>query len=364
MKKSIISKIYRLIYTNVKRIGAPYLMENFKRWQSLKGAYNGERIFLIANGPSLNITPLYLLKNEKTIMFNRIILMLERLNYIPTFYMISDGLVGQTIKEDINFFVRNCKNVFVPDINKGDLVDFTKFVPFKENKNVLYMYEEPKKFSHMLPFMNVGGTVIVAAFQVLKYLGFSEVIVVGNDMNYVIHNTAQVISEEKRKGNMYQDVKSQADDDPNHFDPRYFGKGKEYHQPTDVIMRKILRSLERVNRIYNRAGIKVINAGYNSMVQCFPKRDFYETLGYTQEQIDALFEDLLLSLGFTSIEAFLDKSISVETLWTDDWDVVAAPLEKATEFVKVKIMEYLPIGPYNNHIYFINRKLINRNNNQ
>ena len=355
-QKNLLSNLLRLSYCNTVRFTSAYCYKNIAKWRRVKEKYRGKRCFLIANGPSLNMTPLYLLKDEYTIMFNRAGLIIERLNYIPSFYMISDGLVGRNIKDEIAYYVKNCKYVFVPDINKGELVKFTEFVPFKDN--VLYMYEEPKKFSHTLPFVNIGGTVIYSAFQVLKYLRLDEVVVVGNDMNYVVAKNVEVLTEEKNAKGLFQNIRSQKDDDPNHFDPRYFGKGKEYHQPTDVIVNKIFASLDRVAKEYEKAGIKIVNAGYNSAVKSFPKQDFYKALGYSQTKIDELFDDLIKSKGLESKEWLFEKAIKMDEEWDESVDVVVVPMEKATEVVKKKVLEYLPVGPYMDLVYFVNRELI------
>lgn len=356
--QTLLTRAYNLLYSNSIRLLSVYGYRNWLKWRRLKGYYAGKRIFLIANGPSLNITPLFLLKNEYTIMFNRITLMLERLNFIPNFYMIVDGLAGKTSQEDIRYFIGKNQMVITPDITKADHVRFMDFVPFKEN--VYYVYEEPTKFSHHLPFVNNGNTVIYAAFQVLKYLGFSEVYVVGNDMNYVIHTTAEIMSEHAIKGRVTQNICSKQDDDPNHFDPRYFGKGKEYHQPTQEIMDSIFRGLDRVAKEYKKAGIKVINAGYNSMVKSFPKQEFYEALGYSQEKIDGLFDDLVKSKGLASKEWLLEKAVRKDDDWEEEIDAASVPLEMATTIVKKKVLDYLPLGPYCGKLYFVNRKLIHR----
>ena len=355
-QKTLLNNILRLSYCNIVRFTSGYCYKNVSKWKSVKGKYKGKRCFLIANGPSLNMTPLYLLKDEYTIMFNRAGLIIERLNYIPSFYMISDGLVGRNIKDEIAYYIKYCKYVFVPYINKGELVKFTEFVPFEDN--VLYMYEEPKKFSHTLPFVNIGGTVIYSAFQVLKYLGFDEVVVVGNDMNYVVAKNVEVLTEEKNSKGLYQNIRSQQDDDPNHFDPRYFGKGKEYHQPTEVIVNKIFKSLDRVAEEYKKSGIKIVNAGYNSAVKSFPKQDFYEALGYSKEKIDGLFEDLIKSKGLPSKQWLLEKAVMKHEAWDESLDAVAVPMDMATTIVKKKVLEYLPLGPYKDVVYFVNRSLI------
>lgn len=358
MQHNYLSRLSDLVYTNGKRLFSSYFFENNKRWREIKGRYKGHRIFLIANGPSLNITPLYLLKDEYTIMFNRIKLMLERLNYNPTYYMVSDEVVAPTIKDEIQYFIDNSEMVFVPDLKKKK-VDFTKFVPFKDN--VLYWYEEPVKFSKRPPILGAGTTVIYRAFQVLAYMGFDEIVVVGNDMNYVVHKTAEIIDNNIVKGKNLQSIKSIQDDDPNHFDPRYFGKGKEYHQPTDIVVRRIFEALDRTAVECNKMGVKVTNAGYNSRVESFPKQDFYECLGYSQEKIDCLFEELVKTKGFASLADFYGRVKEVDNVWDEELDIAAVSLELASFIVTKKVVQYMPLGPYNNKVFFVNRKLVSVN---
>src|SRR5437868_3558591 len=60
------------------------------RWEGLRGRFAGQRAFLIGNGPSLNRTPLHLLKGERTLCFNRFNLMFDRLGWRPTMYATVD----------------------------------------------------------------------------------------------------------------------------------------------------------------------------------------------------------------------------------------------------------------------------------
>lgn len=356
MSANILQRVANFGLSNLWRFTSVYAYRNINKWARLKGEYSGKRCFLIANGPSLNMTPLYLLKDEYTIMFNRASLMIERLNFVPSFYMVTDSLVANNIRDEIPYYIEHCEKVFVPDITKGELLKIKDFVPFAEN--VYYMYEEPVRFSHTLPYMSVGGTVIYAAFQVLMYLGFDEVVVVGNDMNYVLHKNVDLLKEEQSKYMMSQDLRSQKDDDPNHFDPRYFGKGREFHQPNEGVVNRIFSSLDVVASEYKKAGVKVVNAGYNSMVKSFPKQDFYEVLGYSQEKIDSLFDDLVKSKGLKSKEWLMEKALFKETEWVEDLEVVSIPIEKSTEIVKKKVLNYFPLGPYKGRTYFVKRSLL------
>ena len=86
---------------------------NKNQWKQLQNKFKGQRVFLIGNGPSLNKTSLYLLKDEYTICFNHFYLFEERLIWSPTFYCITDNLVlkdllGQlaSLIEKYKFFIK------------------------------------------------------------------------------------------------------------------------------------------------------------------------------------------------------------------------------------------------------------------
>ena len=356
MKRTLSQRIWNLVVSNGSRFTSAYGYRQLYRWKRLKDKYRGKRVFLIANGPSLNKTPLYLLRDEFTIVFNRSKLMLERLGYIPSFYMVTDGIVGLDIKDDILWWAKHCQNTFIPDIAKGDMAWLRKSLG--NNDQIYWMFEEPMPFSKSLPFVKPGATVIFEAFQVLLYLGFDEVVVVGNDMNYVIHKTAKVIEESVSAGKKVQQIQSQGDDDPNHFDPRYFGKGKIYHQPTDEVVARMIANLDYIAEEYRKADVKITNAGYDSMVESFPKKDFYEALGYSQEKIDTIFEDLVISKGFASLNEFLQQAAEVGGSFEENLKIASVHMSKAGNVIKEKIVDYLPVGPYRDKVYLIKRNLL------
>ena len=353
---SLKKRLQEQFYCNFKRFTSLYGYREIVRWSKLKNKYKGKRVYLIANGPSLNITPLYLLKDEYTIVFNRFKLMLERLNYQPSFYMITDNKVIMDNSDMISEFAEKSKLTFVPDILKTEKVSVRDMLPQRDN--LMYLFQEPMNFSNCLPFFKIGNSVTFGAYQILRYLGFSEVIVVGNDMNYVVHQTAEIVNNRQFEGGVVQDIKSTADDDPNHFDPRYFGKGKTYHQPTSFVTDRMFKNLDLVANEYKKAGVKIVNAGYNSAVKSFPKQDFYEALGYSKEKIDGLFEDLIKSKGLPSKQWLLEKAVMKHEAWDESLDAVAVPMDMATTIVKKKVLEYLPLGPYKDVVYFVNRSLI------
>ena len=105
MSANILKRAKNFGLSNFWRFSSIYCYENIAKWRKAERSYGGKRCFLIANGPSLNMTPLYLLKDEYTIMFNRASLMIERLNYNPSFYMVTDSLVASNIREEIPYYI-------------------------------------------------------------------------------------------------------------------------------------------------------------------------------------------------------------------------------------------------------------------
>ena len=336
----------------INRVFSSSYHKNVRKWKNLKGKYKGKRVFLIGNGPSLNKTPLYLLKDEYTMGFNRFDLMTERFCWNPTFFAMSDTTV---IEDSLDFIKRTIEKVsysfFLSDTASQWKVE--KALPNKDN--ILYFYFEGDDFSSRLPFVRAGRTIAVDGLQILNYLGFDEIIIIGVDMNYVIQKTADTYIKTKTGG---EKVQSTADDDPNHFDPRYFGKGAKYTNPNEKVMNNMLNSLKGISEWFKtKTSTKVYNAGYDSKVEYFERKDFMDVLNYSEEKIDNLFEEVVKKFGYSSIADFQKKAFVCDKC--DDFDenkeIISLPVEEGTQIVKKVILSFIPIGPYKGKMYFVNR---------
>jgi hypothetical protein len=317
--------------------------ENKKKWLSLKDKYKGERVFLIGNGPSLNKTPLYLLKNEYTLCFNRFHLLHERLNWFPHFYMCIDPEVLPNIANEINDNLCNYNYSFFHALHSSDI---------SKNENVLLMHHvvQVPYFSKNLPLFGSGGTVAYAGLQMLLYLGFSEIYLVGVDQNYVIHKSAV-----KTKGIR---IESQKDDDPNHFDPRYFGKGKKYHQPVVATRKRMIRAFEKAKEVAKSKGVNIKNAGIGGELEVYERVQFEKLFDYTETDKYKLFSETISGdINFESIKNFLNIS-KVEDVVNDDvlnkgYFVINSDL--AQKELPRLIFDFIPYGPINNKFIFLRR---------
>ena len=95
-------RVKKTLSSNIKRKLFSHDKENYEKWKKLEDIYLGKRVFLIGNGPSLNKTPLHLLKGEITMCFNRFDLMTDRIGWNPTMYAVSDHRVANNTSEIIN----------------------------------------------------------------------------------------------------------------------------------------------------------------------------------------------------------------------------------------------------------------------
>ena len=103
-----------------------------------------------------------------------------------------------------------------------------------------------------------GFTVTNVALQLAYHMGFSEVILVGVDHNYVTQGAAN------------QAVVSQGDD-PNHFASNYFGKGFKWQLP-DLAGSE--RGYTRAREAYSQAGRRILDATVGGKLTIFPKVDY------------------------------------------------------------------------------------------
>lgn len=320
------------------------------QWEKLKNKFEGERIFLIGNGPSLNQTPLYFLKDEYTMCFNRFHMMEERLNWNPFFFLTADNLVMTDLLQEIDEVLTKTEYAFFPDIHfRG--YNYAEKIQ-KDDKDKVYWIQQAfgKGFSTDLPKVFLGGTVVYEGFQILNYLGFKEIYFVGIDMNYKIHETAKVLKA--------VDIVGVEDDDPNHFDPRYFGKDKTYHQPRGYIVNNMVESLKYLSTINEELNLNIVNAGYDSKVDFFPKSEFEDIFNYSDEIKKELFEECISNnTKYSTLDDFLaDAELFGEKKdFNPEIGNFYINSEIGIKLIEKAIFSHIPYGPYNGNYYFVKR---------
>jgi FkbM family methyltransferase len=230
-----------------------------------------QRAFVIGNGPSLNQTDLSLLKDEVTFGVNGIFLKAQESGFKPTFYVVEDHLVAEDRQDAINSFTGVIKlfPIYLAYcLNEGEDTIFYNHIPRKS-------YPHGFDFSTNAEVCTYTGcTVTISCLQLAYYLGFKEIYLIGVDCDYSIPKD---VKETNEYNVATLDMKS---DDPNHFDPNYFGKGYRWHDPQVDKMRV---AYEEAHRVTQANGVTIYNATVGGKLEVFPRVDYYSL--FSQEKL-------------------------------------------------------------------------------
>ncbi len=319
---------------------------NLEKWKRLKGKYKGERVFIIGNAPSLNRMPLYLLKNEFTMAFNRFNLMFERLDWKPSFYTVTDDLVVKDMYKEINTeILPNVQLAFFPDLHPSN-VSFKSYIA--NSVNVYWLNTDTSEFRADLPKCGINKTVVNAGMQIAAYMGFSEIYLIGVDMSFEDQKVKKINSRNWEA----------EEHDPNHFDPRYFDKGRKYHNPT---VYEMIERFEISKKFFNSLGVNVYNAGIGGKLEVFPRREFISLFNINSEQIRSLIsKNEFLNQQKLTLDKLLEEAVLVKEKNEKQLPYIfKTDIDLAQIYISKFISDYLPFGPYNGEFFFVRRKAVN-----
>lgn len=229
----------------------------------LKDRYKGERCFIIGNGPSLNHCDMSLLRDEYTFGVNGIFYKTDELDFMPYFYVVEDGHVIDDNLARINEFEAKLK--FFPSIYKSKIAQAPNTLFFSADlgfyRKSSDSYCQPR-FSHDFSKVAFAGqSVTFLNLQLAYYLGFEMVYLIGMDFSYEIPKSAIV------RGRSIEST----DDDPNHFHPDYFGKGKKWHDP---LLDRVALNYALAKDVYEEDGRNIYNASHGGELEIFERADF------------------------------------------------------------------------------------------
>ncbi|MGV6830387.1 MAG: 6-hydroxymethylpterin diphosphokinase MptE-like protein [bacterium] len=238
--------------------------EYTEQLQLLKDKFKGKRCFIVGNGPSLNKCDLSLLKDEYSFAVNGIFYKTKEMGYRPNFYMVEDNhVVYDNIKEinkykcDYKFFPANYKNIIIPDENTifipADLGFYREYHPY---------FCKPRFSKDVSSEIFTGQSVTIMQLQMAYHLGFAEVYLIGMDFSYALPESTKV------EGVNY----TSQEDDPNHFHPDYFGKGKKWHDPK---LDRVLMNYKKCKEEFEADDRKIYNATVGGKLEIFERRNYF-----------------------------------------------------------------------------------------
>jgi hypothetical protein len=229
------------------------LRKSSARIASFRGRHQGERCFILGNGPSLRRTDLRPLRGEVTFGLNRIYLNFPVMGFATTYYLAVNTLVIEQCHAEIG------------------ALGMPRFIAWRGRRwfgrkdDVMFLdtdYTGPEIFSKDASGrVFEGSTVTFVALELAHYMGFAEAILLGVDHDFATQGPPNVT------------VVSQGED-RDHFSPAYFGAGFRWQLPD-------LEASERAYRLARAAfeedGRRVVDATIGGKLTVFPKVD-YDTL--------------------------------------------------------------------------------------
>lgn len=219
--------------------------QNVRKLGRLRNSSEGETCVIIGNGPSLNETPLHLLKDVATFGLNRIYLMRDKLGFIPTYQVVINRLVVEQCAEDFN---QMSQPLFTTVANRD-------LIRNRETTSFLNRIVGPYFSQNASVGVWEGATVTYVAMQLAFHMGYSKVALVGVDHRFAVSGPAHKV------------VESQGSDH-SHFDPNYFGKGFRWQLP-DLETSEVAYALAR--KKFEESGRSLVDCTVGGALDILPK---------------------------------------------------------------------------------------------
>ena len=224
-----------------------------RQLRSLRNRFQGERCFIIGNGPSLRGMDLAPLANEHTFGLNRGYLLFDRIGG-PTSFLVS---INQHVIEQFGGeMARACEHTFFSWQSRHSL-------PADVDATLLLLCSGPQ-FSDRVDSLGVwdGGTVTFVALQLAYYFGFAEVVLIGVDHAFNSVGDARALI-------------TSTGADPNHFDPSYFGPGIRWQLP-DLETSEVGYLLAKHQ--FQRDGRRILDATVEGKLTIFRKVNYQDVV--------------------------------------------------------------------------------------
>lgn len=181
-----------------------YLKQNYSEiFSSLKGKESGKRCFIIGNGPSLCLGDLEKLMDEDCIGTNEIHKIFDKTKWRPKYYLIMDRYSKSTPKQVADI---DCQNVFLGDYYcRFNDVEREKYICLHQHYSLCR--HEYKVSDNIEKKIICAPTVSFGAMQIMAYLGYKEIYLLGFDHNYSfeLDKSGKVIASGKESSHFFKD---------------------------------------------------------------------------------------------------------------------------------------------------------------
>ncbi len=219
--------------------------------------HKGERVFIIASGPSLRKEDVMVLKNEYTIAVNSTITLCREINWKPTYYCIGDAEVFLRCRE----YIINAEFIeCFADINLKKYLKNSSFIPcyFETRHNGVAYLEKSKRVKKHTRFIMdayskgiyTARSITYSAIELAAFMGFSEIYIYGVDNSY-----------DKNKAHFSKE--GNVDDENNRVNVIF---QKKFCEDNEI-------SYEIAEKFSRKHGFRIFNATRGGAVRAFERID-------------------------------------------------------------------------------------------
>ncbi len=231
-----------------------------KKLLALKGAFEGQRCFVVGNGPSLTESDVRRLAGSYTFAMNRIFPMIARTGFAPSFYMAVDEDFIRSERENIRRL--DCKFKFLNSSSCPRIIPEHVYPVFINSDVPVDKagYVKREISTRVDEGFSLSYSVSCYCIELAIYMGFTEICLLGID-----HNFPKMAD---RDGNTVRDPAAQE-----HF------AGGSYADGNVVFYRDAVTSCyEAYARYAADHGIRIINLTRGGRLEVFPRGDFDRTV--------------------------------------------------------------------------------------
>lgn len=171
-----------------------FCSKTYKNLKKFKDIHKGERCFIIATGPSLDISELEKLHNEVTFSMNSIVLLFDKIKWRPCYYGIQDLRAYSKLKNQIlNSKLPVIFNGIVYRKKSRELNLRSYFYPLNLLRHNAPFKKGVTRFNTSFSddiYISVydGYSITYSLLQIAAYMGFKEIYLLGVDCDYSPNN--------------------------------------------------------------------------------------------------------------------------------------------------------------------------------
>ncbi|MGV8162443.1 MAG: cytidylyltransferase domain-containing protein [Candidatus Nanoarchaeia archaeon] len=252
------------------------MVTNMDELLNLENSYKGQKVFIVATGPSLAYRDLSFLEKEITIGLNMSSLLLDQWGIAPTFNVFADKFIIPYYEKVYQKLVVNSptKKLIVASACETFPSKFkdsnTYFSPLKLSQEVIKFSENP-----LVDGFWRGKTVAYDALQLAFFLGFDEINILGMDLtsNHNWGNNGHAFEIQKHP----EFIDFNFPKTENHIIQRGFPGHPEYRN-------LIIEYMREAKTRFEKAGKRVIIDSRSSL-DVFEKEDILRKYGYVPKVV-------------------------------------------------------------------------------